>query len=930
MRGDLAFRLSFYLTLGFACVTLGLAEQPFLNDALAWVIPMPILLATAFFLEGRWSLSIRAANVLGGVIFVGMLAWIVSRLRSDDPILAQAPMPAALLPYLGPLLMVLMAAKLLRPKHVGDYWGLYAIGLMQVALGCVLAMDLLFGTLLIVYVGCLLWSLSCFHSWRERTAAAAVRMPAPDAGPRRRRLALLLSVGDGAVWLAVVAGVGFVLFLCTPRTAQTQWSPLSLQPTGKGGTLQTGIGDGVDLNRTGRLEVTNEVVCELTAENADGSPKTDLPDSQRWRSKVLDYYRSGRWQPHFPQGIAGMPREGVDLRAAAPGAAASGGPVGGGTPGLGTTAALPEIEQTGMRQPGVARVGMPSPAQVDAEADARRQRVRPATPSTRPASGANPAVEATPANRETRAGVAIVGIGMNAGPPINLPRASFRLPDYGQAEIILTFEVYPEKAGGLMLADPVTLHPRVPSATQEALRGLAALGRAEVSSLGNALSGMAQAFLGAGGLSERPVVTLRDRSLAPALFGESYGTLVPVDQRLNRDKERYQQAFLPPEERDLSSAIPVRGDLLAGYFRIIRQDEGIVDDLREWTDQLLVRLQTLPTYALSAKDIEKTGSPKSLRETSWEKVGRTLTNFLASSGEFTYSTELRRRDRNIDPTLDFLKNVKQGHCSRYAAALALMLRSQGVPARVVMGYRGCDAKEDSPGVYVIRQSHAHSWVEIPVQRPGPNGATAWHWLSLDPTPSNDSATTAQFSWAHLWESLKRVTQDTWKYFIVDYNAEQQYGLTQDVADSFRFSGSLSGLLGSSAFWLSWRPWVILLPLAFISYRVTRRVRRFTRRRTAAPGRRPIIAFQARLLLLLERHCRLRPQPSQTAWEFATAAEPRLTSIVGDLGVLPRQITDVFYRVRFGGRPLSPEESQTLDRQLDEFDAALARHATAAG
>ena len=44
--------------------------------------------------------------------------------------------------------------------------------------------------------------------------------------------------------------------------------------------------------------------------------------------------------------------------------------------------------------------------------------------------------------------------------------------------------------------------------------------------------------------------------------------------------------------------------------------------------------------------------------------------------------------------MDFLVNVKQGHCERFASALALMLRSQGIPSRVVVGFRGVIALHD--------------------------------------------------------------------------------------------------------------------------------------------------------------------------------------------------------------------------------------------
>src|SRR5207248_10075954 len=57
----------------------------------------------------------------------------------------------------------------------------------------------------------------------------------------------------------------------------------------------------------------------------------------------------------------------------------------------------------------------------------------------------------------------------------------------------------------------------------------------------------------------------------------------------------------------------------------------------------------------------------------------------------------------------------------FATALTLMLRSQGIPARVVLGYQG--AEDQGEGLYYVRQSHAHSWVEAMIQRTERDGRT---------------------------------------------------------------------------------------------------------------------------------------------------------------------------------------------------------------
>lgn len=78
-----------------------------------------------------------------------------------------------------------------------------------------------------------------------------------------------------------------------------------------------------------------------------------------------------------------------------------------------------------------------------------------------------------------------------------------------------------------------------------------------------------------------------------------------------------------------------------------------------------------------------------------------------------------------DPVEDFLLESKQGSCEHFASAMALLLRSQGIPARPVGGYTMGEWNEVG-GFYTVRQRHAHAWVEVFFPRSG--------WVSYDPTP----------------------------------------------------------------------------------------------------------------------------------------------------------------------------------------------------
>jgi hypothetical protein len=78
-----------------------------------------------------------------------------------------------------------------------------------------------------------------------------------------------------------------------------------------------------------------------------------------------------------------------------------------------------------------------------------------------------------------------------------------------------------------------------------------------------------------------------------------------------------------------------------------------------------------------------------------------------------------------DPLREFLTSKRQGHCEYFATATTLYLKSIGIAARVVVGYRG--------GVYnklidalEVRNDHAHAWTEYWIPEYG--------WYPMDTTP----------------------------------------------------------------------------------------------------------------------------------------------------------------------------------------------------
>jgi transglutaminase-like putative cysteine protease len=93
--------------------------------------------------------------------------------------------------------------------------------------------------------------------------------------------------------------------------------------------------------------------------------------------------------------------------------------------------------------------------------------------------------------------------------------------------------------------------------------------------------------------------------------------------------------------------------------------------------------------------------------------------------DLTYTLKLPDKQPR-DPLADFLFTRKKGHCEYFASSLAVMLRTEGIPSRVVNGFAG-NTYNPVSDLYMIRASDAHSWVEAYIDGPG--------WMTFDPTPA---------------------------------------------------------------------------------------------------------------------------------------------------------------------------------------------------
>lgn len=357
--------------------------------------------------------------------------------------------------------------------------------------------------------------------------------------------------------------------------------------------------------------------------------------------------------------------------------------------------------------------------------------------------------------------------------------------------------------------------------------------------------------------------------------------------------------------------------------------------------------------------------PNATSATPTEKAQR-LVHYLRDSGEFGYTLDMSIKDSKIDAVEDFLFNRKEGHCEYFASALALMLRAVEIPARLVSGFKGGDVKR-STGYFVVQGRHAHVWVEAYLDG---------NWRVLDATPASRSDSVKSLAPKFgLFNNLANLFADTWSHSVVGlsfseqssnfYTPLKEFGqqlwdklhhdfdllMSGNLADEgtvkvrYRLAGML--LIAISAAWLflltrshgesrSRRGWLAQC-LRFLSWLLPREAATkngdgwrnrwaqwwnslLRRLRGESDEQRVRVEFYERFLRLL-RSAGLEPLPAQTAREFVLDSQPTWSQRLSEreLASVPADIVTRFYRVRFGGESLPPDELRRLETQLRQME-----------
>ncbi len=290
--------------------------------------------------------------------------------------------------------------------------------------------------------------------------------------------------------------------------------------------------------------------------------------------------------------------------------------------------------------------------------------------------------------------------------------------------------------------------------------------------------------------------------------------------------------------------------------------------------------------------------------------------FLKGNYEYSLDNLSAKAD---DPLYDFLIETKAGHCEYFATAQAVLMRSIGIPTRVVNGFR-LGEFNDFSNYFIVRQSDAHSWVEGYFPNLG--------WVEFDSTPSIDRVE-PRLSFSRSFNQFIDAMDMFWTG-IITFDRVRQVGFFRslrfklrdtwtrisDVSLKLTEISDLEWLMGLKDWDVSKVMYLVLGPLIVGILWIFRRYRRYFRIlykqwffRQASSRIAP--EYYLEMLDLLNRKG-FEKRAAETPDEFVKRIQADFEPLE------PAFITQLYYRNRFGNVPLKSSDLSEVYGWLKEL------------
>jgi len=271
----------------------------------------------------------------------------------------------------------------------------------------------------------------------------------------------------------------------------------------------------------------------------------------------------------------------------------------------------------------------------------------------------------------------------------------------------------------------------------------------------------------------------------------------------------------------------------------------------------------------------------------YDKV-KAIEKYLATN--YPYNLDVKSTPRNRDFVDYFLFDLKQGYCSYYASAMAVLTRCSGIPARYVEGYMlPPKAVKSDPSTFIVTNMQAHAWTEVYFEGYG--------WLPFEPT----SPFRANFySDATISSSVSGDYGQTYSDYmemIKRYGHEGNDSVTMNAAETDNTHYVLIILGGILA--------IILVFILLLSYNLFKSRLKLYKIFNKEPHE-CILGLYAYFINILELQ-NLGLNPGETPYEYSS----RIDGYMFFSPTKFKAVTDIFVKCRYSKDDMSEKEKLVL-------------------
>jgi transglutaminase-like putative cysteine protease len=289
---------------------------------------------------------------------------------------------------------------------------------------------------------------------------------------------------------------------------------------------------------------------------------------------------------------------------------------------------------------------------------------------------------------------------------------------------------------------------------------------------------------------------------------------------------------------------------------------------------------------------------------------KALEDFLQT---YTYTTTPELMPEDADFVDHFLFTGKEGYCTSYASALAVMGRAIGVPTRYVEGYIMPESPAEGGG-YVITNNNAHAWVEAYMRGFG--------WVPFEATAPFTYGFYHNETPLTLAASGETFVDDDYLYYL------QMMELQEAMISAYALEAMYSGSTGESAaatILSTQNLTAVTVTLAalfvlFVLFQILR-VNSGARRLGGMSNREAVLAYYSRILMTAKAYG-LPIMPYETAAAYGRRVSGKLPPVVSIFPLMQKttmtDLAEIFSRAAYGKGEITDKEKEMMKASFEEL------------